>query len=483
MAESNRPLTSAAVFAVAAAAQRALSLLLLPLYTRALTPAEYGDLSVILSFTTAAVIFLALGLDFALWRTYFGLENDPYRQMNLVWSAWVTTIISALVGTLLLSLGAVLFLRGSRIEPIDAILGIASSGMLVISTTVPMTVLRAEQRLRDFLVLTAMSALLTASFTVCAVVLLHWGIKGWLAAALAANALGTLAAAAVVPFRRPDPMDWTGVRASLRLGVPLMPHFVSHWALQLADRLALTSLVSASLVGVYSLTANLSLPALIAVQSLNQGFMPMYARAAHRTDERAGLASIATKQLLLTSSVCLLCAIVLPSVVTVVAPSEYSSAASILPWLVLGYAFVGAYSIPMNGLSLVLGRTSFVWVTTALSAMLNLALIYIFVPDHGLVAAAIASAVAYFALLVGMTLYARRHHSPVRLDLRTAVPGLAALGLIYAVVALLVPERGWTALLIRGGISAACVAAVGIAFLARQRRRRRAASPAVDAIN
>jgi O-antigen/teichoic acid export membrane protein len=476
-----RPLTSAAVYAVAAAAQRALSLLLLPLYTRALTPAEYGDLSVILSFSTAAVILLALGLDYALWRNYFALENDPYAQLNLIWSAWVVTIISAVAGTVLFSVAALLFLGGTRIEPIDAVLGIASSGMLVIATTVPMTVLRAEQRLKDFLALTAVSGVTTAAFTVGAVIFLNLGIHGWLVAALLANTFVAIAAAIVVPFRRPDPMDWPRVRSSLRLGVPLMPHFVSHWALQLADRLALTGLVSASLVGVYSLTANLSLPALIAVQSLNQGFMPMYARAAHRSDDRAGIRAVATNQLLLTSGVCLLCAIILPPVVTVVAPPEYSTGASILPWLVLGYAFVGAYSIPMNGLTLVLGKTSFVWVTTAFCAGLNLALIYLFVPDHGLQAAAIASAVAYLALLVGMTLYAWHHGSPVTLDIKRVVPGLAAIAGAYVAVTLLTPERGWTALLIRGGIVAVCIALGGAAILAR--RRRFVTNPVVDPVS
>ncbi len=469
-ARAQRALVSAAVYALAGASQRALGLLLLPLYTRALTPAEYGDLSVILSVSTAIVILLALGLDSALFRTYFGLKGDTYGQLNLVWSAWVVTCVTAVVGAAVFTGAAFLFLQHSRIEPLDMALGVWSAGALVISSTVPLTVLRAEQRLKDFITLTLLSAILTTALTVLAVIVLDLGIEGWLLAAVTANALTAVAAALIIPFHRPHPMDWPHLRSALRIGVPLMPHFLSHWALQLADRAALVGLVSASAVGIYSLTANLSLPAMIAVQSLNQGFMPMYARAAHSSDERKGIAAIATTQLIIAASLCLICAVVLPPLVTVIAPASFSGAASLVPWLVLGYAFLGAYYIPMNSLSLVMGKTSFVWITTASSAALNLGLIYWLVPDYGLRAAAIASAAGYLLLLLGTTGYAVVLGSPVRLEWRRACAGLAAIATIYAAFALLTPSEGASALAIRGGIALGGAVIAGAVMVGRRRR-------------
>ena len=470
---AKRALISGAVYALAGASQRALGLLLLPLYTRALTPAEYGDLSVILAVSTAIVILLALGLDSALFRTYFGLEGDSYAQANLVWSAWVITCITAVVGSIVFTGAAFLLLQHSRLDPLDMALGVWAAAALVVATTVPLTVLRAEQRLKDFITLTVLSAVLTTSLTVTAVVVLDLGIQGWLLAAVTANALSAVAAALIIPFYRPDPMDWPNLRSAFKIGVPLMPHFLSHWALQLADRAALVGLVSASAVGIYSLTANLSLPAMIAVQSLNQGLMPMYARAAHSADERRGIAAVATTQLIIAALLCLICAVVLPPLVTVIAPESFSGAAPLVPWLVLGYAFLGAYYIPMNSLSLVLGKTSFVWVTTASSAALNLGLIYWLVPDHGLRAAAIASAAGYFLLLIGTTLYAVLLRSPVGLEWRRALTGLAAIVLAYAAFALLTPDAGVRGLAIRGGIVLAALTIAGGAVMVRRLQRRR----------
>jgi O-antigen/teichoic acid export membrane protein len=474
-----RPLVSAAVYGLAGASQRALGLLLLPLYTRALSPSQYGDLSVILSVNTAAVILLAFGQDAALFRTYFKLEDDKPAQANFVSSAWTLLICTSGVGVLLLTLIAWPILAGSRISLGDMALGLCSAGMIVISTTVPLTVLRAEQRLKAFMTLTVFSAVATTSLTVIYVVVLDTGVTGWLVAALAANAMTAVVAMLIVPFHLPRPFDRLRVRGALKLGVPLMPHFISHWALQLADRAVLTGLVSAAAVGVYSLTSNLALPALIAVQSLNQGFMPMYARAAHRTEQRGGLPAVATTQLLISAALCLACALVLPPLVTVIAPASYTGAATLIPWLVLGYAFVAAYFLPMNGLSLVLGKTTFVWVSTAFAAALNITLILVFTPHYGLKAAAIASAVGYFALLVGTTLYARWHKSPVTIQPVRGGLGLLALGAAYPAIALTTPETGVRGFAIRLAVLAGA-AVVGALVLRARRGRGTPAAPAVS---
>src|SRR5712692_10148241 len=80
----NAPLRSAAAYAVGGALPRAISFLLLPLYTRAIDPSQYGTLSLLLAISSAVAIALTLGLDFAVFRTFFQLEHDRARQRELV---------------------------------------------------------------------------------------------------------------------------------------------------------------------------------------------------------------------------------------------------------------------------------------------------------------------------------------------------------------------------------------------------------------
>src|SRR4051794_13467825 len=77
-------LRSAMVYSAALAVQRAIGFVLLPLYTRALAPAEYGALGVLLSIATLAVFVFSVGLDTAIFRNYFRLAADPDRQQRYV---------------------------------------------------------------------------------------------------------------------------------------------------------------------------------------------------------------------------------------------------------------------------------------------------------------------------------------------------------------------------------------------------------------
>ena len=61
---------------MAAAFQRGLVFLLLPVYTHVLNPADYGRLSILLAIAAAANIVLSFGIDTAFFRTYFALRED-----------------------------------------------------------------------------------------------------------------------------------------------------------------------------------------------------------------------------------------------------------------------------------------------------------------------------------------------------------------------------------------------------------------------
>src|SRR6478735_8779237 len=83
----SRAVGNAGVYAIANAAPRLLSFLFLPLYTRALSPAEYGRLSLILVIAVAASFVLASGLDVAIFRIYFDLRAEDARK-RFVDSLW-----------------------------------------------------------------------------------------------------------------------------------------------------------------------------------------------------------------------------------------------------------------------------------------------------------------------------------------------------------------------------------------------------------
>lgn len=447
---SGRSLVSAGAYALAAAAQRALAFLLLPLYTAVLTPAEYGRLSLLLSIFAAASVTLAAGFEFAVTRGFIRLEHDRAAQRRFVVSAWTFLMVAAPVAAAVVSLPLLAFAENEAVfQPDEVLLVLMAAAMFVAATIVPLAVLRAEQRLRDYLILSAVAGIASASLTVTFVVICRWGVTGWLGAMLLANALVLIVAMRQLPWGRPSPFDRAGVRAALALGVPLIPHALSLWSLQLADRLVLSTIVSAASLGVYSLGANLALPCMIIVQSLNQGFMPTYARTWKDEAARRELTNVITMQVGIVLMAGAATALLGPPLAGIVAPPSYAGAAELIPWLALGYTFLGLYFIPMNGVTLIVGRTNLVWIMTATSAALGLCLIAVLVPRFGLETAAISVATAYGMLFVSFSLYARSLHMGIPVDRARVLRLIAVLSAGYTVIALVTPNAGWTGLAIR----------------------------------
>jgi len=438
-----RSVRNGAVYATAAAFQRALTFLLLPLYTHALSPSEYGRLGVILMVTTAGAILFSLGLDFALFRNFFQLASDPSGQRRLVSSTWSFLIVASLGAACVLSAVIAPWLPPDAIvRPTELTVGLVGAALFICATTVPLSLLRAQQRLRDYLVLNAISAGATTTFTLALVVGFEMGVPGWLLAVLLANLVAVMSALWIVPWRWPRPFDQHLVRGTLLLGLPLVPHFLGHWALQLADRAVLAGIVSTATLGVYTLAATLSLPALILVQGLGQGFMPTYAAAATSDVERSRLPSVVTLQVVGVLVICLVIALLGPALVDIAAPAAYHGAAPLIPWIVLGYAFLGLYGVPMMGLSLGMGRTQFVWMATAVAAAVNLALVYALVPAYGILAAAIASAIGYLMLLLGVGWHSRSPLNPVRYEWSRLLRAVAVVAAVYTAATLTTGDTG-----------------------------------------
>jgi O-antigen/teichoic acid export membrane protein len=388
-------------------------------------------------------------MDNGVMRQFFQLEGDPAAQRRFVLTAWnflvvASLAIAAAVSALLLAFGP----SSPAFHPAEGALAVFGAAVFVGATVVPLTVLRAEQRLKDYLALTAVVSVSATALTLLFVVGFRLGVTGWLIASLLANGLSLLAGLVVIPWRRTPTYDRTRLLAALKLGLPLVPHAASGWSLQLADRIILATLVTIGSLGVYTLAANLSLPVLVVLQGLNLGFLPSYAKAQSNPEAIQELRHAISLQVGLTLvSGCAL-ALLGPPAVSFLS-NGYAAAADLVPWIVLGYVFLGLYFIPMNVISMVVGRTTFVWVFTFTAAAVNIGAIYLLVPYDGILGAAEASALGYLALLVLISLFART--SPVRanIDWRRVVPMIGVVGGTFAVGAIFLPSSGVTGLLTR----------------------------------
>src|SRR5262245_42495678 len=231
-----RLLRTGAAYQVADAVSKVVALLLLPVYTRHLTRADYGTAELLLTTIILVSIVVRAGLGEALVRFHF-LDADQDRRRQLARTATGTLLI---LSTLVAGACAV------AAEPLSkALLGAshpaelraAALGLWAFTNLeLAYALLRVEERARAFATASLANVLLTVVLTLWLVVGLDEGALGLL--------LGNYVASAVVliglwialrdSFGR---IHTKQLRPMLRYDLPTMPAKISVFALFFVDRL------------------------------------------------------------------------------------------------------------------------------------------------------------------------------------------------------------------------------------------------------
>jgi O-antigen/teichoic acid export membrane protein len=462
-----RSIQSASVYAIAAAGQRALTFLLLPVYTRALTPSEYGRVTVLVSLSSVTYMVLSMGFDFSVVRQYFSYTDDAQRG-RFVTSVWLFQILTVPLLGVVLGLLVLLLVPTTRVfHPAEVATALFAATLQVVATTVPFAILRARQQLRPYMLLAGTLGIGNAAFTVLFVVVFGWGVIGWLLGTLAANSATLILALWVTDWSPRGPRSRSAVRGTFTLGISLVPAAAGALSLQLGDRLLLSGLVAPGPLGAYGLGANLAQPAQIALQSLNQGFMPAYARLQHTPTQTASLRTTITAQAAIAIWVGVCLSLVGPPLVTFIAPSGYLRAASVIGWLTLGYVFYGLSLIPTNGLTFILGRPRVIAPITLGSAAVNLAGVALLSGPYGIPGAAAASAIGYCVQFVLISWRATASGVRYTIDWRRIGAVVLWGALAYAAAVALTRSTGGTALIIRTLLAIAATVLIAVSVSPR----------------
>ncbi len=84
------------IYGLGGLVSRILAVLLLPLYTRYLSPSDYGKVETLIALTTVAGIVLRMGITSAFFRFYFDSPEPERRRLVLRTSFWFTMTMATI---------------------------------------------------------------------------------------------------------------------------------------------------------------------------------------------------------------------------------------------------------------------------------------------------------------------------------------------------------------------------------------------------
>lgn len=412
-----RSLRGSGTYAFAVLVQRGIGFLLLPLYTRVLSPDEYGQLALVLTVSAGVSTLLSFGLETAVFRTYILLHDTPERRQSFVNSVGLLAMFgpAALAAIFVVALGQP-FAELLDVSWMAIALGVATAAVTVTATVLPFAVLRAQERLRKYLELTGIQVVANTTLTIAFVVVLGWGVAGWLLASLIAITVTLGVGLVMLGHRWTLTVERSYLITTLAFGLPLLPHAAAHWGLSLSDRLVLGAFASPGEVGLYQLAYQFAIPVSTLGIAMTRGTAPLYAHAARSAADRVELAGVIVHHVLIIGLAGMATAVLGPPIIDLLMPPDFAEAGAYVPWLVVGTVLFALYFVPMNIIAILAGRTRYVWIATVVAAAVNIGLNLLTVPRYGATATAINSAVGYAVLLVGVLLFMRGLSERVDLD-------------------------------------------------------------------
>jgi O-antigen/teichoic acid export membrane protein len=201
--------TTGAAYTASSVLSKVIAVALLPLYTRYLTPSDYGAAEVLFAGVVAASIVIRLGAIEALLRFYYKAGEDPARVVSTSFAAlfWAGTAGA------LIALPFAGQISEALLDTHDpGLVRIAIGGLWVLTLfEYLLTIFRLEERARAYFTTTMANVLVTIPVTVVLVAGLDEGARGLLIGSYATGAVFVLGLIAL--HRR---------RLSLRFDVPLL---------------------------------------------------------------------------------------------------------------------------------------------------------------------------------------------------------------------------------------------------------------------
>jgi O-antigen/teichoic acid export membrane protein len=450
--------TTGAAYTAASILSKVIAVALLPLYTRYLTPEDYGAAEILFAAVVTASIIVRFGLIEAILRFYYLDEEDPRRVVKATFAGlfWLSTL-GALIALPFAGPLSEVLLDPKELPPGVSgaeLVRIAIGGLWVLTMwEFMLTLFRLDERARAFFATTILNVIAAIALTVVLVVGRDEGARGLLIGSYASGAVFVVVLIAL-QWRRlslwPEPAL---LRRLFRFGLPTMPAEVSLYALNFVDRLIIVRSLGLREAGLYSLGVKFAQAVNVLVRGFQLAWPPLAYSIRDDDEARRFYATVVT---LFVAG----CAFVVAGMWLF---SRWIVRALAAPKFFDSYEVIGliAAAVTLYALYLVLvvilgrtGRTELNLPAAIAALVVNVGLNLLLVPRLEIVGAALALVASYVVVLGLMYVFTQRLF-PVPYEWGRLLRVVFTVAAIVGLAELFTPTEGAVGLLLRVALFAA----------------------------
>ena len=406
-------ISHAATYAVGNIARRLVGFLMLPIYTRYLSPADYGVIGLLTFALSLMEPLFGARLARAIPKFFFEVTDERSKRA-VIWGALGLTAAVSAVSMLVLVLargaGAELLFGSRNYALVFALFATNLLTQPVEETG--MTYIRMQGRSKLFLGFSMLKLLVQVSLNLLLVVYWRGGVLGAVESGVISSvATGVWLTGYVAKYVQPA-FDWPLTRRMLQFCWPLWLSGLAGLYIGSSGALYLRVFESLSSVGLLELALKFATVVVILIWTpFWQHFEPMSFRYYHEEDGRRKfqVAFIVISALLFASGLGV--SIFAEPVIRLMASPSFHAAASAVPILTFGFVLNSLTSFFLFSL-MVTDHTKMLSLSQYATAVVITFAYLALVPSFGLVGAACAQCVAYGTSFFLLRLIAARYFDP-----------------------------------------------------------------------
>ncbi|HEX6666051.1 MAG TPA: oligosaccharide flippase family protein [Solirubrobacterales bacterium] len=457
--------TTGVAYTAASVLSKLIAVALLPLYTRYLTPADYGAAEVMFASVVSISIIVRLGLIEAVLRFYYKDDEDPVRVVSSTFAGlfWFSTVAALIALPFAGPIGEALLdpQKPGEFDVATELARISIGGLWVLTMfEFLLTLFRLEERARAYFTTTILSVLVTIGLTVVLVVGGDEGARGLLLGSYASGAAFVLGLIVLQRRRLSLFFDPALLRRLLRFGLPTMPAEVSLYALNFVDRIIIVRTVGLAEAGLYSLAVKFAQGVNVLVRGFQLAWPPL--AYSIRDDDEARRAYARVVTLFLAGCAFVVTGMWLFSrwIVRALAAPEFFESFEAIGLISIGVTLYALYMVMVVILGRT-GRTEFNFPAAIAALVVNVVLNLLLVPSLEIVGAGLALVASYMVVVALMYGFTQRLF-PVPYEWGRLARVVLTAAVLVGLAELATPTEGPAGLLLR----AALLAAYPLALLA-----------------
>ena len=383
--------------------QRGITAITTPVFTRLLTPEEFGQVNVFTSWMNVVAIFVTLRISYGVYtQGLVKFEEDRARYASSM---------QGLLLSLCAAWSVAYLLSQSFWNALFHLTTAQMLAMLIMIWTEETFVLWAEERRNQYQYKTLVAVTVAVSalkplVAIVSILVAEDKVTARIFSFALVELAGYFGLFVIQLYRGRQFFSAKYWKYALTFNLPLIPHYLSQTVLTSSDRIMIENMVGEAEAGLYSLACLLSMVMTLFNQAFSQAMSPWLYRKI-KTRQTQDISSVAIPALSLIGGANLILIALAPEIVAVFAPKEYYDAIWVVPPVAMSVFFMFAYNL-FSCFEFYYEKTAFIMAASVVSALSNVVMNYFFIGIFGYYAAGYTTLACYMINALGHYLFMRR---------------------------------------------------------------------------